>query len=239
MDQFFVLEPAEGHESGEQWATADPLEPIHLGGRQKCPICGQNVSDYQWLPPQRVHLSRAKAAKWGDFIWVNASSLMVSARFKHIYLEEGLTGISRFSPPVEIVRVGSWKPGQFPATAPEYHLAQVLWGGANLDDSASGLVFDHPQTVRCSYCRTSSSGRHLERIVLEPGSWNGRDIFIPRNAAFALMVSEKFRQAALDHQLTNAMFIPAAQYAYDSSRWGKWYVNPLLEPVTESAAAAA
>ncbi len=228
MDKFFVLQPADGTTAGAQWATASPYELRTLGESQKCPVCGTPVTARRWLPPHQIKLSKAKPAKWADFMWGPDSSLFVSQPFKQIYEREGLTGISSFWDTVQIVRMGALKNGQFPHDPPAYHLVHVLWGGANQDDAASGLKFTDPSSVKCTYCRSSRSGRRQDRIVLEKGSWS-KDIFLPRAAPPAYVVSERFKQVVEDNHFTNARFIPAENYAFDDSRWGKWYVNGMPE----------
>ncbi len=229
MDKFCVLQPEGGITSGGQWATASSFDPPTLGNSQKCPVCGKPVTARRWMPPHQVKLSRARPSKWGDFMWGPASSLLVSQNFKQIYEQEGLTGISSFSDPVEIIRMGSLKNGQFPAAPPVYQVVKVLWGGANQDDKASGLKLSDPLTIKCTHCRFTRSGRKQDRVIIEPGTWNGKDVFIPRNAPVPFLVTERFKQVVEDHHLTNAWFIPTEYYAYDSTRWGQWYVNGMPE----------
>lgn len=231
MDKFFILRPEGGITSGGQWASASSFDPPTLGNSQKCPVCGKPVTARRWMPPHQVILSRARPSKWGDFMWGPASSLLVSHNFKQLYELEGLTGISSFSDPVQIIRMGALKKGQFPAAPPVYHLLHVLWGGANQDDTASGLKLSHPADVKCTHCRSVRTGRSQDRVVIQPGSWNGKDVFIPRNAPVPFLVTERFKQMVQDHHLSNAWFIPAEYYAYDSTRWGQWYVNGMPEVV--------
>lgn len=239
MECFFVLEPEESSENGNRWTTAEPVDPIHLGGSQKCPVCGQPVTGRSWQPPQRLQLASAKPGKWGDFLWASKTAILVSERFKNICQQENLSGISTFSPPVEITRMGSWLNGQFPTPAPIYHLIHVLWGGANQDDEASGLTQKHPEVIRCAYCRTGNARRSQDRIAIQAGTWNGQDVFSPRNAPVPFLVSERFKQVVTAHQLTNAWFIPAEQYAYDENRWGKWYLNGTIPAAAKVEAISA
>ena len=76
---------------------------------------------------------------------------MVSGRFKALYEAEGLTGIDYFHPPAEIVRVGTRKTGDLPPSLPDYHLVEIKWNGANLDDTASEIARTR---VECAFCRT-------------------------------------------------------------------------------------
>jgi len=225
MNKFFVIEPADGKMFGTKWAYAESLEPSNIGDSQKCPVCGGAVSLRRWLPPHRIKLSSGKPSKWGDFVWGAGFPLLVSSKFKEIYEREGLTGIEEFSSPVEIVRMGTLKSGQFPVPPPTYHLIHVPWGGANQDDVASGLTHVRPEVITCAFCRVGVTGRKLERVVIEEGSWNGSDIFKPRNAPVPFMVSECFKQVVENHKLTNILIIPADKYAYDERRPGLWYVK--------------
>lgn len=225
MNEFYAIEPIGGMIFGTKWAYADIIEPSNSGPSQKCPVCGGAVGRLKWLPPHKIKLSSAKPDKWGDFVWGAGFPLLVSSKFKSIYNQEGLTGIDNFSDPVEIVRIGTLKSGVYPTPPPIYHLIQVPWGGANQDDAASGLTHERPEEIKCSYCRVGVTWRKQERVVIEEGSWNGKDIFKPRKAPVKFLTSKKFKQIIETYQLTNIWFIPAEKYAYDERRTGLWYVN--------------
>lgn len=225
MNMFYVLKPEEGIRFGRKWAYAEALEPSIIGDSQKCPVCGGAVSLRKWLPPHRIKLSSAKPGKWGDFVWGAGFPLLVSSKFKEIYDREGLTGIAEFSVPVEIVRMGTLKSGQFPFPPPIYHLIHVLWGGANQDDVASGLSHENPEVIKCAFCRVGVTWRKQEKVILEEDSWNGSDIFKPRNAPVPFMVSRRFRELADSYDFKNIWLIPAEKYGYDERRPGLWYVN--------------
>jgi len=225
MNNFYVIEPADGKMFGTKWAYADLIPPVNRGDSQYCPVCGGAVSGLRWLPPHRIKLSSAKPGKWGDFVWGAGFPLLVSSKFKEIYEREGLMGIEEFSATVEVVRMGTLKSGQFPIPPPTYHLIHILWGGANQDDIASGLTQEHPEVITCTFCRVGVTRRKQERVVIEEGSWNGNDIFKPRNAPVPFMVSEPFKQAVEDYKLTNIWIIPAEKFAYDERRPGLWYVK--------------
>lgn len=229
MNKFFVLEPEEGVMFGRKWAYAEPLKPNNTGDSQKCPVCGDPVGALRWLPPHRIKLSSAKSEKWGDFVWGAGFPLLVSTAFKEVYEQEGLTGISDFSPPVEVVRMGTLKSGQFPNPPPTYHLIHVPWGGANQDDTASGLRRELPEKITCAYCRSGFSWKKQDRIVIEEGSWDGSDIFEPRNAPIQFMVSERFKHIADNYKFKNMWLIQAEKYGYDERRRGLWYVNDSRE----------
>lgn len=225
MALFYVIEPAGGMMFGTKWTYADLIPPVNRGDCQYCPVCGKAVSGLRWLPPHRIKLSSAKPAKWGDFVWGAGFPLLVSSRFKELYEREGLSGIEEFSPPVEVVRMGTLKTGEFPVPPPVYHLIHVPWGGANMDDVASGLIHERPERITCDYCRVGTSGRKYDRIVVEEGSWNGSDIFILRNVPGTFIISDRFKQLVENYQLKNLWIIPSEKYAYDEHRRGLWYVK--------------
>ena len=225
MKVFYVLKPEEGIRFGRKWAYAEPLKPKNMGESQKCPVCGRAVSSLIWLPPHNIKLSSAKPEKWGDFVWGAGFPLLVSSKFKEVYEREGLSGIADFSPPVEVVRMGTLKLGQFHNSLPIYHLIHVLWGGANQDDAASGLIYEPPEKINCAFCRSSPSWRKQDRIVIEEGSWDGSDIFIPRNAPIQFMVSERFIHIADKYKFKNTWFIPAEKYGYNERDHRLWFVN--------------
>ncbi len=216
---FYVLEP-EDMLFGTKWAYGEDVDPVVLGPAPRCPKCGRAVGMKAWLPPHRVKISSAKPEKWGDFLWGTFSPFMVSARFKAIYEEEGLSGIETFYPPAEVIRVGRRKTGDIPAGLPTYHLVKVPWDGANMDDEASEVV---RKPWECDYCR--GSPKRFERIVIERGSWNGADLFIARGLPGLVLASERFKEVLERHRLTNIWLIPSACYGYDEKRPGLWYVR--------------
>lgn len=220
---FYVLKPDDGIRFARRWAYADQVDPVLRGKADTCPVCGGPVGGLGWLPPHRVKLSSAKPEKWGDFVWGAGFLLIVSARFRAAYEAEGLTGVTVFHPPVEVVRVGRRKSGDIPSGLPTYHLVEIVWDGANQDDAASEVVRERP--VQCPYCRVGGSPRKQSRIVIEEESWTGADIFTPRGAPVRVMVSERFKQVVDTYKLKNAWLIPANKYAYDRHRPGLWYVT--------------
>lgn len=218
---FYVLEPEGGLMFGTVWAYADQVDPVLVGEvMHRCPRCGAPVSGgLEWLLPHRIKLSSAKPEKWGDFLWGAGFNLMVSGRFRSLYEDEKLTGILTFYPPAEIVGAGRKKARDLTATLPEYHLVTIKWGAANLDDAASRMV---RESVKCSFCR-SGIKRSWERLFIEPGSWDGSDIFVPRGLGGTILVSQRFKALAETHELKNTLFVPAQNYAYDVKRPGGYY----------------
>lgn len=220
--QFFILKPIGGIRFGRKWAYGDQVEPIVRGPGQDCPICDRPIGGFEWLPPHQVKLSSAKPEKWGDFLWGAGFSLMISNQFKQLYEAEGLNGIEHFYPPATIIRAGTRKSGDFPYGTPIYHLVSIRWNGANLDDNASEVERKPAKPPPCPYHRGSIVS--LDRIALQPDSWDGSDIFLAGGGLnSAIMVSERFHGVVEKYKLTNAWLIPAEKYAYREI--GGWYVS--------------
>lgn len=225
MPNFFVLESGDGLLFGDQWSYAEMLPPINLGDSERCPKCGSAASDQKWLPPHRVKMSTDEQEKWGDLLWGVGFRLIVTKRFLDIFQKEGLKGITKIHPPVHVIKFRTGALGQTAPFLPTYHLVDIPWGGANQDDVASGVTFENPSQLKCTYCRQGVTWRKQERVVIEKGSWNGADIFIPRGAPVPFMVSERFKKVAEDYGLSNGWLIPSENYAYDERRPGLWYIR--------------
>ncbi len=222
--RFWVMEPEDGL-FGTKWAYALPVGITEFGESIKCPVCGGPVSQLEWLPPHYLKLSSAKPQKWPDFLWGAGFMLAVSSRFKALYEAHGLTGIERFYEPAVVVRAGRLKAEQL-VDPPEYHVVQIHWNGANVNDLASEVV-RRPHPLGCSYCRGAIV--KMSHLIIDEETWDGSDIFIPRGKNGSIVVSERLGSVIRAYGLTNALLVPAEKYAYDEHRTGRgiglWYVN--------------
>ena len=135
---------------------------------------------------------------------------MVSARFKAIYEAQGMKGVTTFHPAATIVKLGNQKKGTLPAQLPIYHLIEVAWNAANLDDVASKVV---RKGNGCDFCRGAL--RKYDGIFLEKESWDGSDIFKARGLPRVILISERFKQLAEAHNLKQILLIPAEDYIYN------------------------
>lgn len=221
MSNFYVLKP-DGGRFGTKWAYGEEAEPTKIGDSAafSCPVCAMEMGMLQWLPPHYLKLSSAKPEKWGDFLWGTVFPMMVSSRFKELYESEKLSGITKYYPPATIVRVGRKKTGDLLPELPIYHLVDIVWNGANLDDERSGVI---RKRLECGYHR--GAVEVVEQVVLEANSWTGADIFEARGLPGDILVSERFKQVIEQNKLTNALFIPTEKYAYDEHRPGGWYIR--------------
>jgi hypothetical protein len=205
--EFYVMRPYEDMKFGTRFAFADKIGPSQAGSNKEngvCPRCGEGLGMLPWLPPHRIKLSNKR---YPDFLWGAGFDLMVSDRFRRLYEAAGLTGITRFDPPAEIVRVGRRRIREVHPPPPDYQNIWYVHDGADLDDEASGAT--RPPGL-CPCCRRSISG--FERVVLLPSSWTGRDLFEANGLPGHFLVTERFKALVDEHQLVGADLIPARQY---------------------------
>jgi hypothetical protein len=161
------------------------------------------------LPRWRVELE-----VWGryfsDLAFGAGTDVLVSPRFRDAFLRSGLTGLSGFAP-VEIAKVVA-RLGKIPNPLPSYFQAVTGRSRAVLDDRASGL--DYEERWTCDECRTGLMER-MRRLVLEPGTWSGEDVFIARGLPGTIITSERFKQFCDKEVFTNCTLIEAANYHFD------------------------
>ncbi len=55
----------------------------------------------------------------------------------------------------------------------------------------------------------------IHGIALEPGTWQGEDVFRPRGAQGLILVSERFAEFTRRHGLTNMKLTPAEDFIWD------------------------
>lgn len=206
--QFYVLDPrAQGSdvrtefvEAGLRWKT---------GEAPTCPVCGAGIGSRPVLPPRRVELGL-----WGrhfsDLAFGGGDDVLVSTRFRDAFLRSGLTGFSGFAP-VEIAKVVA-RLRKIPKPLPRYFEAVPGRSRAAIDDRASGL--DYEERWTCDECRTGLMER-MRRLVLEPGTWSGEDVFIARGLPGTIITSERFKQFCDREEFTNCVLIEAEHYHFD------------------------
>ncbi|WNG42578.1 hypothetical protein F0U61_51060 [Archangium violaceum] len=57
--------------------------------------------------------------------------------------------------------------------------------------------------------------RSIHGFSLEPGTWQGEDIFRPRGLFGDLIVSERFERFVARHGFTNLRMTPIEEYVWD------------------------
>ncbi|ATB29100.1 hypothetical protein [Melittangium boletus] len=212
--RFFVLE--EGIHGSRYDADLDKAEPINRADAPRCPRCDGFVGMLKWLPPYRVKLE-LHGEELGDFIETSSYEFLISERFAEAFRAEGLTGLEGFHP-VEVLQVRRMtKKKREPLTSPSYFVVSTRFGPAAVDPVLNQMRISAPPT--CPECRLTRVDA-IHGFVLEPGSWRGEDIFRPRGLVGDLVVSERFKDFAGRHGLTNMVLTPTEQYMWDPSHLG-------------------
>jgi hypothetical protein len=180
----------------------------NVGDAEHCANCGAPISMLTWLPPFRVEL-KLHGKQFGDFAFGPGNDFLASQRFRQAYHLHGLTGFVGFDP-VEVIKSRfSRRPQSHP---PMYFRVHPVRGGATLDQQASEFQWDRPPT--CPICK-SGIVRRWKRLLLEPGTWTGEDVFRPRGLGGIVMVSQRFKEACESDGIKNAEFTPAEEAGHD------------------------
>ncbi len=208
---FYVLE---NPKEGESDAITDfhTVEGIQTGPAPRCPVCGVFTGMLTLLPPLRFELE-TWGRRFGDLAFGGSVSLLVSERFKNEFLKAGLIGFPEFAP-AEIVKIASRR--KIREAVPMYFLVRPVQSRTAVDTRASGIDYGRPWT--CPECRTGSIKR-LRRLVLEPGTWSGEDVFFARGLSGTAITSQRFKDFCDRHAFSNCVLIPADQYHFDSYPW--------------------
>lgn len=209
--RFFVLKH-------EKWGTHDvEFTGIddNVGKAAKCPRCGDFIGSLPWLPPYRGTLE-LYGKDPGDFIRGSGGEVLISERLAESFRAEGLTGLRGFHP-VEVLRVRRQRRGPKPPTTIRYLVVTPVFGSAAVDEARNCIRRDSP--ITCDWCRETGVDS-IHGFVLEPGSWNGDDVFVARGMPGSIVVSERFADFVARHGFTNMKLTPTEEYTWDPLRRG-------------------
>jgi hypothetical protein len=221
--RFFVLEhPNEGE------ALTDFISGpgTKRGAATRCSKCGCAVEGLPTLPPIRVELE-TWGNQFGDLVFGSGDDVLVCERFRDEFLRSGMTGLFGFET-AEIIKVIARRK-KIPLRIPNYFLAIPGTSRAALDDKASQVEFQDPWT--CDECRGSVK-RSYQRVIFEPDTWSGEDVFIARGLAGVIVTTERFKRFCERHAFSNCLFIEAERYQVDY--WRRHLPPGLSEPDTRS-----
>jgi hypothetical protein len=220
--RFFVLE-------GDVWGPHDTqfykAEPANRGGAVRCARCGEPIGMKVWLSPCRIELE-LHGAVFGDFVEGPGDEVLVSGRMAEAFREEGLTGLLGFHP-VEVVRVRRKRKNSKPGSVPRYFAVSPCFGRGAVDEARSR--FRHTKPMTCSECRYTGLDS-IHGFTLEPGTWQGEDVFRPRGLQGDIVVSERFAQFVKRHDFTNMKLIPTEEYVWDPGQKGPPAGSPSAAP---------
>lgn len=193
-------------------AQSSPMR-IKLDARPRCERCGQPMGWGEWLPPFKV-LIETWGRQFGDIVEVAATNeILVSDRFRRAYEASRLVGLTGFEP-VEIDAVLRYK--NLAGEPPAYFRANPVRSMSAIDSTASECEWQTPPA--CAVCREGDIKR-WQRIVFEPDTWSGEDIFYSRGLPYALMTSARFKEVCEANAITNVTFLPAESYGCDFYPW--------------------
>jgi hypothetical protein len=212
LSRFFVLED-------DVWGPFDTKfskgEPVNRGEPSPCPKCGEAIGMLVWLPPYRAELE-LHGQNLGDFVKGPGDELLFSERMAESFRAEGLTGLLGFHP-AEVVRVRGRSKSVSPSAMPRYFVVSPCFGRAALDEARSHLRRTEP--ITCTECRYTGL-ESIHGFALEPGTWEGTNVFRPRGLPGRIVVSSHFAEFIRRHGFTNMKLIPTEEYVWDPLRKG-------------------
>ncbi len=193
----------------------DALHPtgFETGDAPRCPKCGGAIGMRESLPPFRVEVAVHGKEGAGDFVECPGGDLLISERMAAAIRSEGLTGLHGFRP-VDVVKMNARAKR---IGLPRYLLVEATYGRAAVDEARSRLRRREP--LSCVECRDPG----LDGIYgfwIEPGTWDGLDVFRPRGYQGEVVVSERFADLVRRHGFTNIKLTPTEQFVWDPLRKG-------------------
>jgi hypothetical protein len=199
----------------------DAADHRNLEKAARCPLCGGVMGMKKWLPPYSGELV-LHGKEFGDFVTIPGYEVLVSERFAEAFRSEGLSGLLGLHP-VEVSRVRGKSRGATPVSVPRYLLAWPCFGRAAVDLARSRIRYTQP--VTCPECRYGGPDS-IHGFALEPGTWEGEDVFRPRGLRGLIVVSERFAQLVERHGLTNMRLTPIEAYTWDPLERGPPRATP-------------
>jgi len=192
-------------------ATTDFIQadPHNVSDGPNCPACGRPTGPYRWAPPLRAELE-TWGKRFGDMAFGPSSDMLVSERFKDLWLTSGLVGLEGFEP-VEIVKVVR-RGKRFKDPPPAYVRVAAQRSQAAFDDVSSGVQWLEPPSPRCDVCRVGGNAKGWERIVLEEEP--KENICTVRGLGAWVLVDEHFKRFVEENGLLNCPLVPAEEAAH-------------------------
>lgn len=188
------------------------------GKARRCAVCGRFIGMLEWLPPYNVELE-VEGKEFSDVVDAGYEPL-ISERLKNLCESHGITGFRETSL-VRVVRARKM-PGSTAdlATIPKYYITKIDTSRAAVDQATSGFVTTKGSWT-CEECRSWHGViKRIDRLVIEPGTWQGEDIFRPRGLTGTKLVTQRFYSLCEQHKITGVRFVAAEEYWLDFSTGG-------------------
>jgi hypothetical protein len=186
------------------------------GEATHCPVCNKCLSSLPLLPPVRFELDLF-GHYFADVAFTGGDDILISDRLRDLSIRMQLVGLHTFLP-AEIVHIRSRK-RKLVNKCPRYFLASISRSRTAIDTKSS--EFEWESGPECLECRQGGIIKRWSRIIIEPGTWAGEDIFYARGLSGTIIVTERFRDMYLEHGFRNGVFIPAEEFGHDFYPWEK------------------
>lgn len=208
IPKFFVVVRSFPGKSLDQGTYAHRAADSRLGDAPKCGTCGRYVAGKVWLPPYSVDLE-TWGKKFGDLALSSPPDLLVTERFRRLWLGSRMVGLSQFTP-VKVAKVRRRR--RMDDSLPSYlHTAAVVTR-TEVDYAASG--FEWEKSPDCLECRLGTLIKRWKRIVLDPTTWSGEDLFVPFQLG-DFVATSRFKEFCETNGIAGAVFVPAEEYGHD------------------------
>ncbi|NUQ79859.1 MAG: hypothetical protein HUU21_40675 [Polyangiaceae bacterium] len=214
MYKFFAFKQEPYESPDDAYMDAYP-DISRQGEAPECPKCHEHIGLLPTLPP--IHAELELFGHYFADVGFAGSQLLVSARLRELFIQHQYTGLYDFFP-VNIFHVKSRK-RKLRNECPRYFLASITRSRAAIDTRASG--FEWQSGPECPECRRGTIIKRWARVIIEPGTWGGEDIFYARGLSGTIFVTERFREMYLTNGFRGGVFIPAEEYGHDFYPWEK------------------
>lgn len=207
--KFYVLDQLVSDQTDAD-TTCISADTRRLGPAPRCTVCDKPVGMLPLLPPLQIEMFLG-GTRFGDLVFgLGAANPVVSERFRDAFAQSGLTGLSGFIP-AEVTEIIT-RLGRVPMPVPNYFMAETARSRAMIDDRACGIDYSRPWT--CKECKIGGIDR-LRRLVLEPGSWAGEDVFMARGLPGTIITSQRFKNFCEREAFSNCVLVDADHYHVD------------------------
>jgi len=191
------------------YALYDPIEPLNRSEDDSflCPECGYILVWTKWVEPRGVRLSKPL---FGDVVF-DSDDMLVSQRFKDLYEESDLKGITAFHKLDKVLVSRNTKKQLEP---PTYYYIEVAVANAIFDPEKTTALplgrnkknYDIREGVkRCRLCHPYNydTMAHIKGFGIKYLDDNLLDIFAIYPRAKEKHFSQKFVDWALENNITN------------------------------------
>lgn len=210
---FYVLKGERTAENASSLTDVVQADKSNIGEAPQCEACGRYVGMCKWLPPFCVELD-TWGETYGDVAFQGGCEwFLVSEPFRHMFMNEGLTGLTGFHS-VEVVKTRRHN-RKLQGGPPKYFKVDVVRSLTSVDPVASGFEWSDSDP-NCPVCLFPKRGVliRFKQLVIRSDTWQKQDIFVPRGGSEIVVVS-RFKDLCEKWGIKNALFTAALDYSVD------------------------